>query len=283
MRKPALNALRMFDAAARHGNFRLAAEELYLTQGAVAQQVRKLEADLDQALFSRLPRGLALTEAGARYHQDIRKALDLIDRATEALRPNQTTVTLSVPPSLASKWLVPRLGDFAAHHPDLTLDLRASERLTDFEREKVDLVIRQGASPSVSGLVTRTLAPLHLCAVANPSLVAQSQSALSLTELANWPLIEDGHRHWTNLFKSQSIPSPQISLSFNQTALAIDAAISGQGIAIVPRLLVHDPLNADILSEIWQAPNTPDAYHLLHPDHPHPARDKVVGWLLGQA
>ncbi|HEU00956.1 MAG TPA: LysR family transcriptional regulator, partial [Aurantimonas coralicida] len=87
MRTPNLNALRMFDAAARHLNFRLAAEELNLTQGAVAQQVRRLEADLGQVLFHRKARGLALTETGESYHRPIFRALAIIDDATGKLRP----------------------------------------------------------------------------------------------------------------------------------------------------------------------------------------------------
>lgn len=144
MRAPKLNALRMFDAAARHGSFRTAAEELHLTQGAVAQQVRGLEADLGVALFERKARGLSPTAEGARYHDAVRRALGIIDRATQALRPADTAVRLSVPPSFASKWLVPRLAGFAAAHPDILLDTTASETLTDFRRDGIDLAVRQG-------------------------------------------------------------------------------------------------------------------------------------------
>ena len=103
MRTPSLNALRMFDAAARHLNFTLAAEELHLTQGAVAQQVRRLESELGFKLFERRARGLAFTEVGRRYHAPVRRALAIIDDATRKLRPESTRVTLSVTPSFASK------------------------------------------------------------------------------------------------------------------------------------------------------------------------------------
>ena len=271
----------MFDAAARLGNFRLAAEEVNLTQGAVAQQVRKLEEQLGIQLFSRLPRGVTLTEAGTQYHRDIRRALEIIDRATEHLRPEVATVVLSVPPSLASKWLVPRLSHLAAEHPDITLDLRASERLTDFVRDRVDLAIRQGRIEESKGLVASSLASLDLCAVASPT-VAQSVSDQSLTDFTDMRLIEDGHRHWTTLFETAELSPPPVSLSFNQTALAIDAALAGQGVALAPRLLVRDAIEAGQLQELWQVDTQGEGYFLLYPDQPHPARDIVIGWLLKQ-
>ncbi|MEO9461112.1 MAG: LysR substrate-binding domain-containing protein, partial [Marinomonas sp.] len=276
MRKPLLNSLRMFDAAARHGNFRLAADELNLTQGAVAQQVRKLEADLGQPLFTRLPRGLELTNSGARYHRDIRKALDLIDRATEALRPDTTNVTLSVPPSLATKWLVPRLAQFAETHPFITLDLSASEALTDFRRDAVDLAIRQGATPREEGLNVHRLASLDLCAVASPSYQMSGQAIEDIQDFSDHKLIQDGHRHWTRMFQSRDLAPPTVALSFNQTALAIDAAMAGQGIAMAPRLLVSDTMMNGNLVEIWRAPHNADAYYIVHPNRDHPARDNVV-------
>ncbi len=280
MRKPPLNALRMFDAAARHGNFRLAAEEVFVTQGAVAQQVRKLEDNLGLLLFTRLPRGLALTEAGALYHAEIRKALEIIDRATENLRPSPAAVVLSVPPSLATKWLVPRLADLALEHPEITLDLRASERLTDFTRDKVDLAVRQGRMRQRDGLIVTEFAPLEMLAVtrAVPSFRVH---AMAIADFAGHRLIEDGHRHWTRLFEAAGHAAPDVALSFNQTALAIDAAVAGQGIALAPRLLVEDALGAGQLDVLWQVPARHEAYYLLHPDRPHPARDTVRDWLLG--
>ena len=117
----------MFDAAARHLNFRLAAEELHLTQGAVAQQVRRLEADLGLSLFHRKARGLALTEIGRGYHISVRRALAIIDDATHKLRPQNTLVTLSVTMALASRWLVPRLGAFSRSNPDIETKIVVTE------------------------------------------------------------------------------------------------------------------------------------------------------------
>ena len=168
MRLPNLNTLRMFDAAARHLTFADAAAELHLTQGAVAQQVRKLEADLGLALFRRHARGLSLTDAGRSYSSPVRQALALIEEATATLRPATTKITLSVTPSLAAKWLVPRLSRFAREHPQIALNIRADETLADLRSDGVDLAIRQTAPPFADDLCAICLAKITLCAVASP-------------------------------------------------------------------------------------------------------------------
>ena len=109
-RLPPLNALTAFDAAGRHLNFRLAAEEIGVTHGAVAQQVRALEAHMGVKLFHRMPRGLELTDEGRKYLAPIHHAFELIADATDGLCPHQAELTISVTPSFATKWLVPRRG-----------------------------------------------------------------------------------------------------------------------------------------------------------------------------
>jgi len=158
MRSPNLNALKMFDAAARYLNFRLAAEELNQTQGAVAQQVSRLEKDLQLQLFHRQPRGLKLTQSARNTIVSIRRALALIDSATHKLQPLTPRISLSVPPSIASKWLVPCLSQFSQNYPDIDLQTDASERVVDFHRDEADIAIRQGFPPFSNYLqVGRTL------------------------------------------------------------------------------------------------------------------------------
>ena len=118
---PSLNAIRAFEAASRHLNFRLAAEELGVTQGAVAQHVRGLEDSLGVRLFDRLPRTLALTEQGRAYAGTVRRAFELIVEATASVRPQPLRLQISVTPTFAAKWLLPRLPDFAVQHPQLDL------------------------------------------------------------------------------------------------------------------------------------------------------------------
>ncbi len=271
-----LNSLSMFDAAAQYGSFRRAAEALNLTQGAVAQQVRNLEQQTQTQLFHRLPQGLSLTEEGRSYHEAVSAALRQIETATQALKPATQTVTLSVPPSLASKWLVPRLAGFAEQHPEISLHIHASETRTDFAKDAVDIAIRQGLAPSLPHTLSAQWAPLNLVAVAHPSLPADLKT---LTQIAANPLIEDGHQRWKTLLEGNNLPYPNTVLSFNQTALAIDAAVTGQGIALAPRLLVQDALNQGHLTVVWQPDPTAEAYHLIHPATRHPHRQRVVEWL----
>ncbi len=285
MRLPNLNALRMFDAAARHLNFRRAAEELHLTQGAVAQQVRRLEADLGTSLFERRARGLALTPEGRRFHEPVRRALALIADATAALRPEPARVTLSVPPSFAAKWLVPRLAGFAADHPEIDLQTVASEALADFRTDGVDLAIRQGTARETPGLVSERLAPLDLCAVCDPARAA-TVAAKDLADLTGEPLIQDGHGLWERLLAAASLAAARRIVRFNQTALAIDAAANGQGIALAPRLLVERDLTAGRLAVVWRAPEEPGSgFHLVRAEGGRhaPARDAVAAWLRVQA
>jgi LysR family glycine cleavage system transcriptional activator len=285
MRPANLNALRMFEAAARHLTFRAAAAELHLTQGAVAQQVRKLEAELGHRLFTRLPRGLALTDTGRRYHAAVAEALGIIDSATARLAPRRDRITISVPPSLAAKWLVPRLKRFHADHPGIELRTVASEGLTDFSRDAVDIAIRQGKVPVRPGLNSHLLAPLELVAVAAPDLLRTRSDIHSLQDLRDLPLIEDGHGHWDLAFSRAGRPLPAPSFGFNQTALALDAAQQGQGVALAPRLLAQDALDAGTLVELWRMP-APDGvgFHVLWPARTPPARATtiVVGWLLAR-
>lgn len=282
-RGPNLNGLRMFDAAARHLNFRRAAEELNLTQGAVAQQVRALESELGARLFERLARGLALTDAGRRYHVPVHQALMLISEATRDLSSQTTRVTLSVPPSFASKWLVPRLGDFAETHPEIDVATIATEKRADFKTDGVDLAIRQGAPVNEIGLDSRQLAPLDLRVVCAPSLADHLAPITGLADFAPHPLIQDSYAYWETLFDQANLAPQARILRFNQTGLAMDAAAHGQGIALAPRLLVQEEFNRGRLVNLWSAPSPENAgFHLLQPRDAkaRPARDILTNWIF---
>src|SRR5690349_16699632 len=145
-RLPALNALKAFEAAARHESFTRAAEELFVTQGAVSHQVKALEEQLGVKLFNRERQRLVITEAGREYLTVIRDALDRIAAGTDRLMQRQSagTLTVSTSPDFAAKWLVYRLGRFAENHPDVDLRVSATLHHVDFAREDVDLAVRHG-------------------------------------------------------------------------------------------------------------------------------------------
>ena len=145
-RLPPLNALRAFEAAARHESFTRAAAELFVTQGAVSHQVKALEAQLGVRLFNREPQGLLPTEAGKEYLVAVRDGFDRIALGTERLlqRQNAGVLTVSTSPDFAAKWLVHRLGNFVEAHPGIDLRVSATLHHVDFSREEVDIAVRHG-------------------------------------------------------------------------------------------------------------------------------------------
>lgn len=284
-RLPPLNTIRMFDAAARHLNFRLAAEELNLTQGAVAQQVRRLEADLGLTLFHRKARGLALTEAGRAYRTPVRRAMAILEDATRQLRPEQERITISVSPSFATKWLVPRLKSFSQAHPEIDVRVVASEALANFQSDGVDIAVRQGSPPFGTGLQADRLCGLDLCAVCSPNYLKGTGEVTSLVDLASYPLLHDTHGLWHSLLDKGNTRGPQPSIRFSQTAHAIDAAAAGQGIALAPAILAAIDVEAGGLTCVWRetAPEEAGFYcvTLREPRNIGPL-NAMRHWLFGQ-
>lgn len=249
---PPLNGLRAFEAAGRHLNFRLAADELGVTQGAVAQQVRGLETLLKVKLFDRGPKGLALTDAGRRYLPSLTRAFDLIAEAGAELAPRDAVVTISTTPSFATRWLVPRLADFARDHPTLRLRIDASNTLSNFQSDGVDIAVRLGRAPFGPGLRADPLFDADLIAVCHPDLARGPQAISGPDDLAGHMLLEDAHGHWPLFLEAAlgALPDwPLRRMNFNQTALAIDAALARQGVALASPALVAADLAAGRLCQ----------------------------------
>ena len=285
---PPLNALRAFEASARHLNFRIAAEELGVTQGAVAQHVRGLEAGFGIKLFDRLPRALALTDHGRRYATHLRRAFELIAEATAALRPEPHRLTISVPPTFAAKWLIPRLHLFSTDYPDIEMRIVASESLANFQSDAVDIAVRLGRPPFGSGLVAELLFEQEVVAVGSPALLRSATGAVSLDDIGRFTLLDDSHDLWPEYL--DRIPghakAPVMKrVSFNQTSLAIDAAIAGQGLALACRFLVGGDLETGRLALAFEPMmrGRLDYYvvTLRRPRHPRPT-ETVKNWLLAQ-
>jgi len=172
-RLPPLNALKAFEAAARHESFTRAAEELFVTQGAVSHQVKALEQELGVKLFNRERQRLVITEAGRQYLTILRDAFDRIALGTERLLQRQSTgaLTVSTSPDFAAKWLVNRLGRFAEEHPSIDLRVSATLHHVDFAREDVDLAVRHGDG-NWPGLDVTRLSAEQLFPVCSPKLLA---------------------------------------------------------------------------------------------------------------
>lgn len=286
---PSLNALRVFEVVSRHASFRLGAEELGVTQAAVAQQIRGLEASLGLKLFERLPRGLALTDSGRSYAASIRKAFELIDEATRALRPEPTHLTISVTPSFASRWLIPRLADFTAAHPQIDLRVLATERLSHFNTDGVDIAVRYGRPPFGPGLNTEHLFDQHIVAVGSPALLDSLGAPQAVGDLSQFMLLHDAHNLWPQFIAqafAQPLANAPKNVRFNQTSLAIEAAIAGQGLALASHFFVQDDLRAGRLRCVSdQQLDLDTGFYLVWPRKSrHAAAQAVVRqWLLDQA
>lgn len=285
---PPLNALRAFEAAARNLNFRLAAEEIGVTQGAVAQQVRHLENVLSLRLFERLPRGLALTTEGHAYFSAVQRALNIIQDATEALNRRSSSLTISTTPSFASKWLIPRLSEFSESHPAVEVRIIADEKLCTFKADGVDIAIRLGKPPFGKGLVGELLFPLEIFAVGSPSLLDGPKPLTKPSDLARHVLLHDAHDLWPEFIaalKQGSRVDPTKGPRFNQSALAIDAAAAGQGIALTSEPLVERDIAAGRLRRIFDFSLALSlGYYVVYPEglSDSGAKRAMRDWLLAQ-
>lgn len=285
-RLPSLNGLRVFEVAARHQSFRAAAEELGVTQAAVAQQVRGLEAELGLKFFDRGGRSLELTMAGRTYAAEVRRALELIIDATNSLRPEPLHLTISVTPTFASKWLIPRLPEFVAAHPGIDLRIVASDRLANFQTDSVDLAVRYGRPPFGPGLTAELLFDQTIIAVASPLLVEKAGPFDQADRVRQVALLHDSHSLWTEYleraFSGTAPPSSQ-NIRFNQTSLAVEAAVAGQGLALANRFLVEDDISSGRLVPILPVElRTGDDFYIVYPRKPrHPGPVAAVHqWLL---
>src|SRR3954467_15998308 len=187
-RLPPLNSLKAFEAAARSESFTRAAEELCVTQGAVSQQVKALEATLGLKLFARERQRLAITDAGRDYLAVVRDALDRIAVGTERLvqRQRSGALSISTSPDFAAKWLVHRLGRFAEAHPDIDLRVSATLHHVDFAREEVDLAVRHGDG-KWPGLDFARLCAEQLFAVCSPKLVSGRNRVTKPADVLKFP------------------------------------------------------------------------------------------------
>lgn len=286
---PPLNSLKAFEASGRHLNFRLAAEELGVTQGAIAQQVRMLENLLNIKLFERHARGLSLTNEGRRYLPPLRRAFDMIAEATDNLAPKDAVVTISSTPSFATRWLVPRLGALSMAHPDIRLRLDASNALANFQNDGIDIAIRQGKPPFGPGLLAMPLFDSELIAVCHRDLTHGANAIRSPQDLRHHVLLEDTHGHWPVFLEAALAGAPRAdmkTMNFSQTSLAVDAAIARQGVALTNRALVESDLRENRLCQPFPFSLTTDkGYHVVAPREPRNAALVTIvrDWLLSQS
>ncbi len=263
-----LNALRVFEAAARHLSFRQAAEELNVTPAAVSQQIKSLEDLLDVKLFHRLHRGLALTEAGQAGLDPLRDGFAQLQEGVRLLRGAEDRSGLNVwmAPSFASRWLLPRLDSFIEAHPHIELWINASEELIDSESSRLDfneeLMLAEGIDVGVRfgrghypGCRVDKLMQADVTPVCSPRLLARTDKPLDKPEdLAHHVLLHDGTPYegrpgWDSWFDAAGVTGvdTQRGVHFNSLQLALAAASDGQGVALSIRQLAEDDIEAGLL------------------------------------
>lgn len=295
---PPLNALRVFEAAARHLSFTRAAEELHVTQTAVSHQVKLLEDTLGQPLFRRFNRRLVLTEAGQAYLPPLRDAFDAMDAATKQIgrRGGPRQLRITTLQSLAAKWLVPRMPRFQARHPGLDLLLSTGEHAVDFRREDIDLGIRLGAG-NYPGLHVEYLMDDFVFPVCAPGLVDGDPPLRRVEDLKHhallhdmWVLPEEHAPVWRNWLAHAAQQGADIrgidatrGAGFSDSAMAIQAAIAGQGVVLGRRALVADDLAAGLLVRPF-GPELQNrfSYYLVCPPAVAQSRDFIAfrDWLV---
>jgi LysR family glycine cleavage system transcriptional activator len=290
-RLPPLNAVRSFEAAARYESFTRAAEELHVTQSAVSQQVKALEAQLGVKLFNRERQRLKITPAGRDYLVEIREALDHVGAATERLmqRHSAGALTVSTSQDFAAKWLVHRLARFAAAHPGIDLRVSATMHNVDFAREDVDVAVRHGDG-NWPGLDATRLCAEQIFAVCSPKLLAGRDRLRRPADVLKWPLVrlEDQSKAWERWFALAGVAAPERLAGpvLNRASMLIDAAIDGQGIALArTTLAAWDLISGRIVRPFdlsWPPAGT---YWILSPKAT--AKVEKIGrfrdWLLGEA
>ncbi len=288
---PPMRALKAFEAAARHLSFTRAAEELCVTQAAVSQQIRHLEDMLGAPLFKRMHRKLMLTEDGQKFLPDVREALDILARATRSIHPtvDPSTLTISVLPSFASKWLVPRLWKFHEQHPEIHIHVSAFDWLVDFDNNEADLAIRSGRG-SWPGLVAHPLLSEDVFPVCSPELLQGEHPLDRVENLKYHTLLHDdfSREDWFVWLKAVGVehPDPRGGLTYSHTSLMLDAAIRGHGVALGRTPLVAEDLREGRLIRPFDFSLPADfAYYLVYPERKarHPAIIAFRNWILQEA
>lgn len=275
-RLPPLNAVRAFEAAARHLSFNKAAAELHVTAAAVSQQVRGLEEWLGVVLFRRLPRGVRLTDAGQGYWRRVSAVLDELADATRLVRreDGSAALTVSTMPSFAARWLIPRLGRFSARHPGIDVRVVASSDLVDFTRDDVDVAVRFGPG-NYPGLRVDLLMGEEIFVVCSPALRDGPHPLREPLDLRFHTLLHDlpdpramHDLNWAEWLAAVGVHDvdPSRGPRFTYTHMSLQAAAAGQGVALGTSALIADDLATGRLVRPFAASvRSPFSYYVVCP------------------
>jgi len=247
-RLPPLNALRAFEASARQLSFTKAAEELFVTQAAISHQIKSLEEHLGIKLFMRKNRALLLSEEGQAYYLDIKDIFTTLHEATEKLlaRGAKGAITVSMQPSFAIQWLVPRLNAFNKLHSEIDVRIKAVDQADNSLTEDVDVAIYYGRG-RWRDVHAEKLHTEYLMPVCSPLLLQGKKPLNTVGDLANHTLLHDtSRRDWKRWFKEVSVKGANVNHGaiFSHSSMVLQAAIYGQGIALVNSVLAKPDIDA---------------------------------------
>lgn len=266
---PSTSLLQAFETAARLESFTAAAAELNLTQSAVSRQIRLLEDMLGSQLFVRERQTVRLTVAGRNYAREIRNALQLIAAATLRFRANPSggTLDLAILPTFGTRWLAPRLPEFIAVHPGVTINLTTRLAPFDFQFDSVDAAIHFGR-PEWPGAELERLMGEVVVPACSPRMKADFAFAAP-GDLSAAPLLHMASRPdaWENWFAAHGVARDRLTgMLFDQFATATQAAIAGMGVALLPKFLIGPELQRGDLVEAVDGPaESAESYWLAWP------------------
>jgi LysR family glycine cleavage system transcriptional activator len=294
-RLPPLSSLRAFEVVSRHDSFRAAAKELHVTAAAVSQQVKALEDHLGRKLLRRRIGGYSLTTHALAGLEHLRDGFEQLSWAVAAMSSGgQRILTVSAVPALAAEWLVPRLHGFRQQFPELDILLHASDELVDLEHSRVDLGIRYG-SGNYPGLTSERLFVDELFPVYSPRMLKGRASLKKPVDLRGYPLIhtdwtpERGQwPGWTEWVRAAGVTGVDVTkgLRFSGGALGIQAAVSGQGVALASKALALEHLAAGRLVRPFQLSLMTDfAYYVVCEKERAEESDLLAfrRWLIAEA
>lgn len=269
MSLPPLATLRAFEAAARHQSFKQAASELGVTPTAVSHQIRLLEETLGVRLFDRKPRQVVLTDVGQELYPVLRDGFSSFAGAIDRIRnrPASRSMTVSVIPSFAAKWLLPRLPRFQAAHPDIHLRLHTSPEAVDLAGGVADAAIRYGVGP-YPGLVAHKMFREQFVPLCSPALRLQKPEDLRNATLLHfdWLRPDDATPTWQRWGQvaERSDCLPNAGISFSDDSHAIQAAIAGQGVVLGSPVMVRAEIDAGLLVMPFGPEIKGHYYHYVH-------------------
>lgn len=293
---PSLSGLRAFEAAARQQSFTRAARELHVTQGAISHQIRALERELGIELFVRMHRSIALTPAGQRLARATTEGLARISDAVATLtaRTDDEVLSVSVSPSFAARWLVPRLERFRRLQPDVDVRISANDAVIDPEANGVDLCVRYGKG-SYPGLVAALLLADDVSPVCHPSLLQGKGALRKPADLARHRLLHDDmfpddpdRPDWNKWLRAAKLSGIDTGAGprFSHAGLALEAAVAGQGVALGRTSLVADDLASGRLVRPFDVSfRARISYWLVTPPSPQirARTQRFREWLLAEA